>query len=360
MSDDYAANEEFAADFSGGQRRRFVEPLKMIPVLFVLGIISILYCIYMKFHCLHLLQVGVDPARVDEQLRREGVMHCCIFNGITLMLLTCYARSMLTHPGEVPDDETWQYVPMDGASLPGAAAAPALAETKRSGERRHCKWCGIYKPDRCHHCRVCRTCILKMDHHCPWIYNCVGYKNYKFFFLLLFYSLLDLHYIIWTMGPSMVRSLQDDHSFQRMFFLLFGATLASFLAFFVTMFWIFHVWLIANAMTTIEFCEKSLPKKGGAPAENKYNLGLVRNFQEALGSNPLLALFPLAPPEGGGGLVYELANEEPTLSAKTKKGRERRVPGGYGAYGSSDESIGMGATLPGSYGSVARAPLRPL
>lgn len=27
-----------------------------------------------------------------------------------------------------------------------------------------------------------------MDHHCPWIKNCVGYANYKFFILLVVYS----------------------------------------------------------------------------------------------------------------------------------------------------------------------------
>merc|ERR1719158_1482846 len=100
------------------------------------------------------------------------------------MVVICYLKSMLVSPGEIPDkeeDASWQY--KDSATMDSLN----LQESKRSGERRFCKWCGKYKPDRCHHCRVCRTCILKMDHHCPWIYNCVGFRNHKFFFLLLFY-----------------------------------------------------------------------------------------------------------------------------------------------------------------------------
>jgi len=38
--------------------------------------------------------------------------------------------------------------------------------------------------------------VLKMDHYCPWVYNCIGYKNHKFFLLFLFYSSCSLIYFL--------------------------------------------------------------------------------------------------------------------------------------------------------------------
>jgi len=68
------------------------------------------------------------------------------------------------------------------------------AEKGSSGcfdSRVFCSTCLIRKPVRSKHCSVCDRCIAKFDHHCPWIGNCVGALNHKYFMGYL-YSLSTL------------------------------------------------------------------------------------------------------------------------------------------------------------------------
>ena len=62
-----------------------------------------------------------------------------------------------------------------------------------------CKKCKSYKPPRTHHCSDCDRCVLKMDHHCPWINNCVGYKNMDSFVRFLFFVIFGCCHAIFTM-----------------------------------------------------------------------------------------------------------------------------------------------------------------
>ncbi|XP_013403183.1 palmitoyltransferase ZDHHC17 isoform X2 [Lingula anatina] len=50
-----------------------------------------------------------------------------------------------------------------------------------------CATCIQRRPIRSKHCSICDKCVSKFDHHCPWIYNCVGERNHKYFISYLFF-----------------------------------------------------------------------------------------------------------------------------------------------------------------------------
>lgn len=64
-----------------------------------------------------------------------------------------------------------------------------------------CVYCFERKPNRTHHCRQCRRCVRKMDHHCAVLGSCIGFDNYKQFFVTIFYShLLSIYSLMCSLS----------------------------------------------------------------------------------------------------------------------------------------------------------------
>ncbi|XP_067905237.1 palmitoyltransferase ZDHHC7 [Heterodontus francisci] len=107
-----------------------------------------------------------------------------VFNSLAVLALSSHLRTMLTDPGAVPKgNATKEY--MESLQLkPGEVIYK-------------CPKCCSIKPERAHHCSICKRCIRKMDHHCPWVNNCVGENNQKFFVLFTMYiALISVHALI--------------------------------------------------------------------------------------------------------------------------------------------------------------------
>jgi len=107
----------------------------------------------------------------------------CLFNIFLVMNLTSYFVCAFTPPVQIPK------------------------KTDVSNKQYFCVQCNNWKPDRAHHCSICKICVAKMDHHCPWLGNCIGTHNLKSFYLFCFYqTLMGLTYF-WRVYVFM---LSDD------------------------------------------------------------------------------------------------------------------------------------------------------
>nr|XP_057922418.1 zf-DHHC domain-containing protein [Doryrhamphus excisus] len=141
-------------------------------VCLVLTYFSVFYADYV------VVQYVLIPAYSDSVW---CTLHGSAFNVILLLLLACHSKAVFSDPGVVPLPDT----ALDFSDL--------RSQSSRMSDRgcegwTVCSRCETYRPPRAHHCRVCQRCIRRMDHHCPWINNCVGELNQKYFIQFLFYT----------------------------------------------------------------------------------------------------------------------------------------------------------------------------
>lgn len=102
--------------------------------------------------------------------------------------------------------------------------SPLINQNEIESNKNYCSKCKTNRPRRSHHCHICGVCILKMDHHCPWIANCVGEKNEReFIYFLLGCSISSIFSFFLTLAnfTLFVKNIKIDASnYKDTYFLL--------------------------------------------------------------------------------------------------------------------------------------------
>ncbi|KAH8521783.1 hypothetical protein Peur_040412 [Populus x canadensis] len=259
--------------------------LGSIMIVLVLGIIGVTYYV--------IVVANYGPALFHGGLDSfVALLVLVLFHSLLVMLLWSYFTTVLTDPGGVPpnwrpsiDEESGDADPLVGLAHEGTGLdlnLSAMLGEPANPRTRACQKCNWFKPPRCHHCSVCGRCILKMDHHCVWVVNCVGALNYKYFLLFLFYTFLVTTLVTSSLLLQFLSFFTVDEK---------NGTPETLVATFVTFvlnlsfalsimgFLIMHISLVLGNTTTIEaFEKKSNPKW-------HYDLGRRKNFEQVFGTD---------------------------------------------------------------------------
>ena len=177
---------------------------RWLPVFFVLALIG--WCYFIFTYDILALLLNNPPAAVGT--RSQGVAYTIAFNSIFALGMIAFVRAVFTDPGRIPD--SW----IVGAEDTEAGSfIPQLhtLEVKHDGTRRICRKSkpNVYKPDRAHFCKMLGRCVLKMDHFCPWLNNCIGFYNHKYFYLFIFYMAVLTVFMLVAMTPVFVHDVSS-------------------------------------------------------------------------------------------------------------------------------------------------------
>lgn len=161
---------------------------------------------------------------------------------------------------------------------------------------RYCDECCLPKPPRAHHCSICQTCVLNMDHHCPWVASCVGLGNYRYFVLFMFWVCIGCLYFLLNAFPYaglnffLIKSRYTRSSFRgdpdlrrSQSRIMLGCIFCLAVTFAVGCLLFFHIFLCLKGLSTIEMFSNtkltSYFKKKGLSWRAPSNNGMKKNWQ---------------------------------------------------------------------------------
>eukprot|EP00164_Ancoracysta_twista_P003674 GFYU01004920.1.p1 GENE.GFYU01004920.1~~GFYU01004920.1.p1 ORF type:complete len:406 (+),score=74.90 GFYU01004920.1:118-1335(+) len=202
---------------------------------------------------------------------------------LVVLLYVMLAGVHLTDPGMLTPKPAWD----EEGDEPIHCYTRYVEEGEITVLKRYCAICHIWRPPRTSHCKWCNACFERYDHHCPWVGNCIGVRNYRKF--IWFLTTLEC-YAFFVIGACLTQLIligdenEQDDFFDTFFAAISDAPVALILIFFVFLAILFvaglcgfHTFLMCTNQTTNEQLKGQFVGKG-----NPYSSGVCSNFNEIL------------------------------------------------------------------------------